>query len=308
MKLLKHLNNTILAVSLSLLGSGFVISSSYASDHLRYCERNGQCITPGNVGVGFAIGYGQRSSSLVDVHDMDIFILPELYYYGRHFFFDNGTAGWRIDPSTNVEWSVVARVNPERSFFDEHYLGMWLESPFQSGNSDAVHLPSFTDPEDDPVGGSSGGQGVSVRSVSEREYSIDLGFQFDTNIESWHVRGQLFNDALSRHKGYSANVSLVRNYYLESSIFSVRMAAAYKSEKLIDYYYGISFEESPSHHYEAEASWQPSVSLSWQKPLSGHWRLLGIYQYLQLGNGISNSPLVHSDSVTTWFLGVGYRF
>lgn len=304
MNVTKQHRNFVNGVFTMVVLSLFIAGYARADNNVNACELSGQCITPGQYGFGFAIGYGERKSALVDVEDVEYWILPELYYYGHHVFFDNGTLGWRFKANSRIEWSVVSRINPERSYFDEHYLGTWLESPFTSENSDTISLPlSQTSP-----GYNSESSSISVRSVSKRKHSIDVGIQFDSSLSHWLVRGQLYGDALGRHGGFTGNIMLERKYYSNTGIFSLRGTITYKSDALIDYYYGITMAESQLHQYDGESVWQPTIALSWQKPLSEHWRLLATYQYTLLGSGIEKSPLAKTDSVSTWFIGVGYRF
>ena len=84
----------------------------------------------------------------------------------------------------------------------------------------------------------------------------------------------------------------------------------YKSEKLIDYYYGIDGEDTANSSlwYAADHALQTSVGLLLNKPLSKHWRWVGRVQLSALGSGMTDSPLVSKDYVASGFIGFGYQF
>jgi outer membrane protein len=67
--------------------------------------------------------------------------------------------------------------------------------------------------------------------------------------------------------------------------------------------------EVPLHQqYQGRDSWQTELRLNWNKPLTERLSLLVFLRYLQLDSAMTDSPLVRSDNVTTWFGGVSYRF
>jgi len=138
--------------------------ASLLSPHA-YAQHPNEAVAAESYGVGIAVGYGERSSPLVGVDNLSIWVLPELYYYGEHFYFDNGRLGWQLNQDSSAVWSLVSRLNPERSYFSDRYLGDWLEDPFGAQDADVTRLTTHSF-SPSLVGGSSSGGNVDVRSVT----------------------------------------------------------------------------------------------------------------------------------------------
>ena len=272
------------------------------------CEDGTACVTERNWHLGLALGYGQRSNPLADRGNLTLVVLPDIYYYGERWFFDNGRLGWSWQRQANYELSLVTRLNPERSYFSSSYLGNWFGEQYMA----------FTD---DPFQNSVTEATAEVQQASgDPNWSLDAGLQLDWfPAPHWHIRSNLWGDLTRRHQGGQFHLRLARQFQSQWGQFQVRLEADWKSTRLIDYYYGVQFspeQQDTSHfmsryghlEYQGQASWQPALTVSWSYSLNDHWRLLAMSRYQLLGSGMTNSPLVTDDAVTTFFMGVGYRF
>jgi len=305
-QVIKEVDLNVDKLHLSRLACIFILLTSCYST-LAIAQEPGELVPAKSWGVGIAVGYGERTSPLVGVENLSIWVLPELYYYGERFYFDNGRLGWQLTDDPQWVWSLVSRINPERSYFSDRYLGNWLEDPFGAEEADTTRLtthalsPSF-------IGGSAVGN-VNVRSVSERDWSIDAGVQVDWYAgDGTHIRLDMFADALQRHGGFNSQLSITQLITERLGTLSLRAELTYKSADLVDYYYGVTRNESALYAYEGEHSIEPALGLAWHLPLNTHWRILGLYKHTWLGQGIKDSPLTNEKAIQTWFLGVGYRF
>lgn len=260
------------------------------------CPQSAQCVEEQQLHLSLALGYGQRSNPLYGGEELPLVILPDIYYYGRYWFFDNGKLGSSLALSDNWQLSVLGQFNQEKGYFQKWFGGNLLQF-----NHTAMVGPSFAEERS--------AQAVSVQQVSKRPTAFDLGLQLDWFDENWQLQATVWQDVSNTYKGQHASVSIGHGWQLSSGLWQATAKLHWKSAKLIDTYYGIDNNE-PFYlpRYDGRPSWQPELRLSWQKPVSERVSVLAFVRYLHLDDAMTLSPLVRSDNVTTWFLGVSYRF
>lgn len=260
------------------------------------CDVESLCATEQQLHLSVALGYGQRSNPLYGGEELPLVVLPDVYYYAEHWFFDNGKlgTGWALSEQWHL--SLLGQFNQEKGHFQKWFGG----NAFQF--SSATPGPSITDERYGPLQ-------ASVREISKRPTAFDLGLQLDWFAANWQLQAVLWQDISNTYQGQHATVSMARNWQSGFGNWQLGAKLHWKSAKLIDTYYGIDNNE-PFYlpRYNGKASWQPELRLSWQKPLSERVSLLTFLRYLSLDDAMTDSPLVKSDNVTTWFLGISYRF
>lgn len=261
------------------------------------CAQGAQCVEEQRLHMSWALGYGQRSNPLHGGEELPLVILPDIYYYGRYWFFDNGKLGSSLALSDNWQLSVLGQFNQEKGYFQKWFGGNLM----QFNHTSMIVGPSYAEERS--------AQAVSVRQVSKRPTAFDLGVQLDWFNDVWQAQAILWQDVSNTYKGQHASISVGRGWQLNSGLWQASAKLHWKSAKLIDTYYGIDNNE-PFYlpRYDGRPSWQPELRLSWQKPVSERVSVLAFVRYLHLDDAMTQSPLVRSDNVTTWFLGVSYRF
>jgi MipA family protein len=259
------------------------------------CADVAHCVTEQQLYLSVALGYGQRSNPLHGGDDLPLVLLPDIYYYTEKWFFDNGKLGTSWTLTEDCHLSLVGQLNQEKSYFQKWFSG----SAFQFNQS--IINASFK-------GELSGPAQASVREVSKRPTAFDLGLQLDWFHADWQLQSILWQDISNTYQGQHASLSASRGWQTALGRWQLQARLHWKSAKLIDTYYGIDDDQVfylP--RYKGKPSWQPELRLSWQQPLTEHIALLAFVRYLYLDNAMTDSPLVHSDNVTTWFFGVSYR-
>lgn len=258
--------------------------------------------------VAVALGFGQKSNPLIGGDDLPLLVLPEVAYYGERFYFDNGDVGYTLVDSERFSVSVLTRFNVERAYFSFVHpsnilLTQSVSQAINSGElcvdcsgseSDAfeVHLPSLDE-------------------LSSRKYAIDGGLSFNVHLSAGGmVRAQWMQDISGVYRGQNALLEYSSGMAFGESRLGFTVGARYKSQKLMDYYYGIGPQDSvdPLFYYQAKASWQPYVKLTYSRPINEHWSLLTLLRYSYLGSGMSDSPVVKDNSTSTFFVGASYGF
>ena len=87
------------------------------------------------------------------------------------------------------------------------------------------------------------------------------------------------------------------------------LGITYQDAGLVDHFYGVQANEvragRPEYGGHASTNTHLSLNVLWQA--SKHIQLLGQIRYELLGSGITNSPIVDEDSITTALVGFVYR-
>lgn len=263
------------------------------------CEQDDNCVTEQTLYLNIALGYGQRSNPLHDGDELPLVLLPDIYYYSKHWFFDNGKLGtsWTLDNQWQL--SLVGQFNQEKGFFQKWFGGNAFQFRHSFANSAIVG-----ETEEKDVGPLQ----VSVREISKRPTAYDLGLQLDWFGENWHLQGVVWQDVSNTYQGQHATIGAGRSWQTSTGNWQLGARLHWKSAKLIDTYYGIDNNEPfYLNRYKGKPSWQPELRLGWQYPLSERVAVLAFLRYLHLDDAMTDSPLVRTDHVTTWFFGVSYR-
>lgn len=248
--------------------------------------------------LALAFGAGQSSSPLVGGKSMPLLIMPDVSYYGRLLFFDNGILGAGLDVSPNWSISLVSRLNPEKGYFYRWHLSRLPSFNPMVADTPTVMQDSRADREF-----------VSVQEVQRRPTAWDGGVQFNAWFDNWMLRLNAWTDISGQHHGHELRAAM--GYHFPSAVGDWRLGTAlsWKSEQLMQTYYGLGANEaSYLPRYQASASWQPEVELHWSLPVRAGWRIMAFYRFRWLDSAMTQSPLVQDSSQHSWFIGWSYRF
>ncbi|NVK55931.1 MAG: MipA/OmpV family protein [Alteromonadaceae bacterium] len=271
------------------------------------CTGENACVEENTWQVGVAMGLGARTNPLVDGDTIPLVLLPDIAWYGENSYFDNGELGyqWQLSPTMSTELFIAA--NTERAFFSFWHPAN-LVLPFdamQDSTTSAIVAPT---PDKDydlnqPLR-------ISIDQISKRKWSADIGARV-----SWHqVKGAwsftLARDLLGVHHGYYATLRYQHLWKWDEWHVSANASLTYKSQQLIDYYYGIDAEDTFDSNlwYSANHSLQPSAGLLFIKFINKQWRWIGRIQLTALDGSMTDSPIVAKDYIASTFIGIGYQF
>lgn len=117
-------------------------------------------------------------------------------------------------------------------------------------------------------------------------------------------------DLMDKHGGYELGFGVSRQIPMLGGVFIPQVGIQYQSEKLVDYYYGVSQEESSSviGAYDGKGSMTANASLTHIYKLSGGWHTATAVAYNYIGEGISDSSIVERDGYWMGSVSVFYQF
>ncbi len=237
--------------------------------------------------LGAAFGYGERSNPLVQSDDIPIIVDLDIAWFGERWFFDNGDLGFTFANNSAVTASVVARVNSDRLFFsrtDTRFVNVdFAGAPL----SEAI---DFKPPD--------------------RDYAVELGVELLTDGRWGSMQVTAFHDVSSTHEGYELFADYSYGWRKQRLYIGPSVGVSYKSDKLNNYYWGVTPEEAGlvTLPYEADAglNWHARLMVGYQ--LNEHWALSFVAEHERLNDEAAASPIVEDDNLLGWFAGVSWRF
>jgi outer membrane protein len=265
------------------------------------CDNNENCVTPGEWQLGLALGLGMRTNPLVDGSDIPLVLLPDIAWYGDNAYFDNGELGYQWQGERDLAFESFININRERGFFSFWHPANILIPTNNLGVSSIVGPDEVANP---------GTSKISIDDIATRHWAVDGGIRFHFHQGGGEWKLALSTDVSSVHNGQQVALSYVHQWQWLSWRLSLTPSFIWKSSNLIDYYYGVSARDKVEmqEHYYGQGGWQPSISLSASKKIDEHWQWLVFGSYQALNEGMSDSPLVESDNISSIFFGMAYRF
>ena len=152
------------------------------------------------------------------------------------------------------------------------------------------------------------------KGMSDRDPAFELGL----NLRFYSSYGNLtFNglrDISDAHDGYE--LSVIYNYpvNLNDWTFDFKLGNRYRSNKLIDYYYGVEDDEVRPNRsaYQAGSAQIFFIGVDTSYQITPRWKAVMNLNFERLPNEIKNSPLVDEEGdvaiIVNGFLGVNYQF
>lgn len=237
--------------------------------------------------LGAAFGYGERSNPLVQSEDIPIVVDLDIAWFGDRWFFDNGDLGLTVADNDEVTVSVIARFNSDRVFFGRT-------------NTRFVTFDAVGAPLEQPVD----------FKPPDRDYAIELGVEMLTDGRWGALQLTAFRDASSTHDGYELRADYSFGWREQRLYVEPSFGASYKSDRLNNYYWGVTNEEAGNVvlPYEAAAgvNWHARLFVGYQ--LTRHWAVSLVAEYERLNKKAARSPIVEERSVRGLFAGVAWRF
>ena len=262
------------------------------------CEAGEQCIEENQWSVGLAVGLGAKTNPLVDGQTIPQIVLLDIAWYGEKAYFDNIELGYRWLDDESIGFESYLTLDRERMFFT-----FWDPINILVGVSDtAVDPPLPVDPDNS--------LDISINEVSTRQWAGLFGNRLHYYNGSHKLSLSFETGVTGAHKGQILNLSYKKVWRQNNWQFQVKTNLTWKSDELIDYYYGIGEKDNipSSHWYTGKGGIQAGVSLYYNYKLSEQWQFMANTSYQRLHAGMVNSPLVDKKHTSALFVGFGYRF
>ncbi|MGP1609689.1 MAG: MipA/OmpV family protein, partial [Burkholderiales bacterium] len=154
-------------------------------------------------------------------------------------------------------------------------------------------------------------QQIPADQVAHRKMAGLAGIEYAYSLDMVSLHLQALSDVTGVHEGHEVRMALMFPWQWGEQRWALTLGANYKSRDILDYYYGVSardVEDTSLFYAPVSSGVERLLRLDWQKPLSRHWSLRAMLQYVELPREIHTSPLVSDKSVGTLFFGGVYHF
>lgn len=265
------------------------------------CNSGKDCVAPGEWQLGIAMGLGVRTNPLVDGNDIPLLFLPDIAWYGDNAYFDNGELGYQWHEDMTFSFESFIAINRERVFFSFWHPANILIPTSNLGVSTVVGPEEVANPDTTKI---------SIEDIASRRWAIDGGVRIHIHQDKGEWRLALSTDVSSVHNGQQVALSYIHDWQWLSWHLSLTPSLVWKSSSLINYYYGLSAKDKVElqAYYNGRGGWQPAISVSASKKIDEHWQWLVFASFQALNKGMSDSPLVEADNISSVFFGMAYKF
>jgi len=270
------------------------------------CEQtapSARCVTTGEWQLNVAIGAGYRSNPLHGGRNWPLWLLPDASYYGERWFFDNGTVGYTLDPTSDLQVSLVSRLNEEAGYFRHG-------SPANIFQRQGI--ANIDGPQEKFLFASE----LQINKLDKRPLALDGGLQLNWQGVGLQWQANWWHDMSNQYHGQHIRLGAAYSLENRSGAWQLSAALAWKDKDLMNTYYGISATENDGQAWLVSASWQPELALQWQYPLNASWSVLSLLRYRWVDDQAttntapfkSQNPMMQEDRIRSWFVGLNYRF
>ncbi len=287
-----------------LLLTGILFPLFAWADAVDSCGTEYECIEVGRWDIGLALGYGSRSNPLKDYDDIPIYLAPTFAYYGDSWYFDNGNIGYTLIEDERYTINLTTSFRTDSAFshrWDPSNIFLTGTNKFEPSALTRSTQPTLMG-EESPE--------PNIGELESRNFTYLGGVEAYLYTRVGTVNLSLTHDLLNVHQGTEASLKWLYNLAIDEWNFEFALVFDWKSEEVVDYYYGIRPSESLywSENYKAESALNTGLELTSHYVLTDHWKLLFLARYTQIADEIVASPLLNEDYTSTFFVGTAYRF
>jgi len=146
--------------------------------------------------------------------------------------------------------------------------------------------------------------------MDDRDGTLDLGVEYSYDTGFGKVGVEVVVDTLGTHEGYQADISYSYPINFANGQLSPYIGAEYRSDDLVNYYYGVESTEvtETRQFYQADSAvnFVTGIRSTW---FSGpHHRFVAMLQFRTFDDSIKDSPIIDADDGYNMIFGYAYEF
>lgn len=180
-------------------------------------------------------------------------------------------------------------------------LGYNLNKSDQSA-LDVILAPRFSgfDPEDD-----------LLKDLDERKTDLHAGLRYTQYMGDSVYKFEVSKDISDRHDGFILGALYEKEWQHKNWLITGGASAAYISEKMTDYYFGVDADEATTTFttHNAEETVLIGLSLKAEYPINENWVASGTINHLMSDGNVADSPITEdNDHITAVSAAIKYHF
>jgi outer membrane protein len=160
------------------------------------------------------------------------------------------------------------------------------------------------------VDGFSADDSPFLHGMRDRNWSVDGGVNLEAATPVGLLGASIITDLLGRHRGQEVEFRYLIMFPALGFHFIPSGGMRWKSDNLVDYYYGVRPSEARPGRpaYEGKQAFDPFLRLVVRRSLTKHWSLFSDARYEWLASEITNSPIVDKDYQLSVTVGALYAW
>jgi outer membrane protein len=146
--------------------------------------------------------------------------------------------------------------------------------------------------------------------MQSRDWSVDGGVNVEAATPVGLLGLSIVTDLLGRYRGQEVEFRYLIMFPFLGFNWIPSGGVRWKSDNLVDYYYGVRPEEAQPDRpaYEGQQAFDPFLRLVIRHNVTKHWSLFSDAQYEGLASAITDSPLVDKDHQMSLTVGALYAW
>ncbi|WP_394199776.1 MipA/OmpV family protein [Shewanella waksmanii] len=295
-------------LNLILLSAILLYFPQCYAEQVDSCGEYSECIEIDRWDIGIAVGYGEKSNPLKDYDDIPIYIAPTIAYYGDSWFFDNGNFGYTLTEQEKYTINLVTSFSSDSAFFYRWDPSNIFIAGTSSLKPQARTRPYLSDTNGDNKTPAS--MEPVFNELETRHFTLLGGAEAFIYTRAGIINLSLAHDMFNVHQGTEAQLKWLYNIAVEQWKFELSAIFDWKSEEIVDYYYGVRPSENVywSEHFNAQSAINLGIEFTSQYVMTEHWELVFLARYTDIADEIADSPLLNERYSSTFFVGTAYRF
>ena len=147
--------------------------------------------------------------------------------------------------------------------------------------------------------------------LSEKKSSLEAGLAFSAKLGDSYIESMLLTDILDRYDSWIFKTEIGHDFILGDFSFYPSLILIYQSSEFINYYYGISKEDSLTSHYNiytANAGFELGFQTYIEYPFTDKLSALVNLRYDRLSSQATASPIVEDNYIYSGLVSLIYTF
>lgn len=147
--------------------------------------------------------------------------------------------------------------------------------------------------------------------MSDKKSSVEAGLAFSATMNDSYIESMFLTDILDRYESWIFKTEIGHDFELGNFSFYPSLIFIYQSSDFLNYYYGVSKEESISsshNEYNANNGWQTGIQTYIKYPLTDKLSTLVNMRVDILSSEATQSPIVQDNYIYSGLVSIIYTF
>jgi outer membrane protein len=146
--------------------------------------------------------------------------------------------------------------------------------------------------------------------MDDRDGTLDIGVEYSYDTGFGKIGIEVVADALGEHEGYQADISFSYPINFDNGQLSPYIGAEYRSDDLVNYYYGVKSTEATQirQFYQADSAVNLVMGIRSTWFSGPHHRFVAMLQFKAFDDSIKDSPIIDADHAYNMIFGYAYVF